>query len=84
MAFKDRNKLIIDNTNQVNKFIANADKTKLEIEQENPKATRKKQLGIKVNDYEYAQIEALAEKLDRSIAATLRYSINKIIREELR
>ena len=80
MAFKDRSKPA---TTSEADFIAGADKTKTELELGNPKATRTKQLGIKVNAYEYAQIEALASKLDRSIAATLRYAVNKAIKEEL-
>ena len=79
MAFKDRSKQTTANEEA---FIKGADKTKKDINLGNPKATRDKQLGIKVNSYEYAQIEELATKLDRSIAATLRYAINKAIREE--
>lgn len=80
MAFKNRSKQTTANEEA---FIKGADKTKEDINLGNPKATRDKQLGIKVNSYEYAQIEELATKLDRSIAATLRYAINKAIREEL-
>jgi hypothetical protein len=80
MAFKDRGKSTMTTEEA---FITGVDKSKNEVKLDNPKETRNKQLGIKVNSYEYAQIEALAIKLDRSIAATLRYAINKVIREEL-
>jgi|CXWL01.1.fsa_nt_gi hypothetical protein len=35
------------------------------------------------NEHEFQQLEALAEQLDRSIMATIRYALNKAIREEL-
>lgn len=84
MAFKDRSKKSSDDQ-KIEDFISKADKTENDLQSENldPKATRTKQLGIKVNEFEYRQLEALAEKLDRSIASTMRYAINKTIREEL-
>lgn len=77
MAFKDRSI-----KKKENDFIHKADKTTNELNLD-PRATRKKQLGIKVNTYEYRQLEELAQQLDRSIASTMRYAINKTIREEL-
>lgn len=87
MSFKDRSKKVSDEK-KVEDFINKADKTdvemKADIETLDPKATRKRQLGIKVNPYEFGQLEALAEQLDRSIASTMRYAINKTIRQELK
>lgn len=87
MSFKDRKNNRADKKD-VEDFINKADKTSLEISTDSeildPKATRKRQLGIKVNPYEFGQLEALAEQLDRSIASTMRYAINKTIREELK
>ncbi len=82
MAFKDRSKKMADEK-LVDEFVSKADKTSDELDALNPKATRKKQLGIKVNEHEFQQLEALAEQLDRSITATIRYALNKTIREEL-
>ena len=86
MIFKDRSKKSIAEKHSAS-FISKADKTDDEIKHENgnldSKATRKKQLGIKVNPYEYKQLEALAGQLDRSIASTMRYASNKVIKEEL-
>lgn len=87
MSFKDRSKKTLDEK-KIDDFINKADKTDVEIKSDNesldPKAARKRQLGIKVNPYEYQQLEALAEQLDRSIASTMRYAINKAIRGELK
>lgn len=82
MAFKDRSKKMADEK-LVDEFVSKADKTNDELDALDPKATRKKQLGIKVNEHEFQQLEALAEQLDRSITATIRYALNKTIREEL-
>lgn len=82
MAFKDRSKKVADEK-LIDEFVNKADKTNNELEAADPKATRTKQLGIKVNEYELQQLETLAEQLDRSITATIRYAINKTIREEL-
>lgn len=85
MAFKDRTKNTNEENNAADRFIAAADKTSHEIEEEkgklDPNATRKKQLGIKVNDYEMLLIQRLSDKLDRSISATIRYSLNKAIKD---
>jgi len=83
MGFKDRKK-----TNLANDFIHQVDQSPNTnvIPQEstlNPKAVRKRQLGIKVNAYEYQQLEELAEMLDRSITSTMRYAINKLIKEKM-
>lgn len=84
MAFKDRTKNT-DEENALDKFISSADKTNDEIEEENekldPNSTRKKQLGIKVNEYEMLLIQRLAEKIDRSISGTIRYALNKAIKD---
>lgn len=82
MAFKDRSKKMADEK-RVDEFVNKADKTNDQLEALDPKAIRTKQLGIKVNEYELQQLETLAEQLDRSITATIRYAINKTIREEL-
>lgn len=82
MAFKDRSKKMADEK-LVDEFVNKADKTNDQLEALDPKAIRTKQLGIKVNEYELQQLETLAEQLDRSITATIRYAINKTIREEL-
>jgi len=69
-------------TQKEDKFIEGVDNKLSEIDM-NPKATRTRQLGIKVNAYEYERIEALANELDRSIASTLRYAVNKAIKDNL-
>lgn len=87
MGFKDRAKKTDQDSDAADKFIAAADKTNDEIEKEeetgrlDPNATKKKQLGIKVNEYEMLLIQRLAEKIDRSISGTIRYALNKAIKD---
>jgi hypothetical protein len=87
MAFKDRTKNTNKENDATDKFISAADKTRDEIEKEeeteklDPGATRKKQLGIKVNEYEMLLIQRLSEKIDRSISGTIRYALNKAIKD---
>ena len=89
MAFKDRSttKKTATDIKLADKFVKGADKTKVEIMADNsnldPKATRTKQIGLKVNQYEYTQLEALANQFNRTVADTMRYAINKVIKNEL-
>lgn len=71
MAFKKR-------TLNVEEFIKEPDTV-----ESNPKAKRVKQLGIKVNDHEYALLEQAAERLNRTITDTMRYLIFKGIKDDL-
>jgi hypothetical protein len=87
MAFKDRSIKIDKDTAAEDKFISGADKTSNEIEKEeeivklDPNARKKIQVGLKVNDYEMLLIKRLSEKIDRSISGTIRYAINKAIKD---
>jgi len=87
MAFKERTIKSDQDLAAEEKFIAGADKTADEVEKEaeveklDPNAVRKKQLGIKVNDYEMLLLQRLADKTDRTISATIRYAINKAIKD---
>lgn len=87
MAFKDRSIKSDKDTAAEDKFISGADKTCNEIEKEeeivklDPNARKKIQVGLKVNDYEMLLIKRLSEKIDRSISGTIRYAINKAIKD---